>query len=77
MLRREPEHYKALTQMGILYLDREEFQNSAGYLKKALLANKQYPLALVSMGNLLFETGSAEQAIKYHLQALKYNEKEL
>lgn len=77
VLRREPDHFKALTQMGILYLDREEFQNSAGYLKKALLANKQYPLALVSMGNLLFETGSAEQAIKYHLQALKYNEKEL
>jgi tetratricopeptide (TPR) repeat protein len=29
------------------------------------------------MGNLLFETGNAEQAIKYHQQALKYNGKEL
>lgn len=56
--------------MGILYLDREEFANSQNYLKKALFANKQYPLALVSMGNLLFESGQAEQAIKYHLKAL-------
>jgi tetratricopeptide (TPR) repeat protein len=29
------------------------------------------------MGNLLFETGHADNAIKYHLQALKFNEKEL
>ncbi len=63
--------------MGILYLDREEFANSQNYLKKALFANKQYPLALVSMGNLLFESGQAEQAIKYHLKALQYTEKEL
>jgi tetratricopeptide (TPR) repeat protein len=58
-------------------LDREQFEKSAEYLKKALVANKQFPLALVSMGNLLFETGNAEQAIKYHQQALKYNGKEL
>lgn len=59
--------------MGILYLDREEYEKSAEYLKRALMTNKQFPLTLVSMGNLLFETGSADQAIKYHHQALKYN----
>jgi tetratricopeptide (TPR) repeat protein len=42
-----------------------------------LIVNKTFPLALVSFGNLLFETGNAENAIKYHQQALKYNEKEL
>jgi len=52
--------------LGILFLDKEEFEKSAEYLKQALLANKQFPLALVSMGNLLFETGNPEQAIKYH-----------
>ena len=46
--------------MGILYLDREEFEKSAEYLKRALMINKQFPLALVSMGNLLFETGSPD-----------------
>ena len=29
------------------------------------------------MGNLLFETGYPEKAIRYHLQALKFNDKEL
>ena len=67
MLKRDPGHYKTLTQLGILHLDREDFDKSAQYLKRALLSDKKYPLALVSMGNLLFETGHAENAIKYHL----------
>ena len=29
------------------------------------------------MGNLLFEVGNADHAIKYHLQALSFNDKEL
>jgi tetratricopeptide (TPR) repeat protein len=58
-------------------LDREEYEKSAESLKRALNINKQYPLALVSMGNLLFESGNAENAIKYHKQALKFNNKEL
>ena len=60
-----------------MYLDKEEYEKSAEYLKQALSINKSYPLALVSMGNLLFETGHAEEAIKYHKQALNINEKEL
>jgi tetratricopeptide (TPR) repeat protein len=40
VLKLDPQHYKALTQLGILYLDREEFEKSAEYLKKSLLANK-------------------------------------
>ena len=34
-------------------------------------------MALVSMGNLLFETGHSEEAIRYHKQALSVNDKEL
>ena len=62
----DPKHYKAHTQLGILYLDREEFEKSADHLKQALLINRGFPLALVSMGNLLFETGHADEAIRYH-----------
>jgi len=34
-------------------------------------------LGLVSMGNLLFETGHSRTAAKYHEQALAYNPKEI
>ena len=77
VLKRQPDHAKTLTQLGILHLEREEYEKSAECLKKALEANRQYPLALVSMGNLLFETGHAGNAIKYHLRALSHNDKEL
>ena len=33
VLSREPNHFKTLTQLGILYLDREEFDKSAEILK--------------------------------------------
>ena len=86
VLERQPDHAKTLTQLGILHLERanvsgyserEEYEKSAECLKKALEANRQYPLALVSMGNLLFDTGHAENAIKYHLRALSYDDKEM
>jgi tetratricopeptide (TPR) repeat protein len=67
VLKRDPNHYKALSQLGILYLDREEHEKAAEVLRRALEVNKTFPLALVTMGNLLFETGRAERAIKYHL----------
>jgi tetratricopeptide (TPR) repeat protein len=67
VLKRDPMHYKALSQLGILYIDREEHEKAAEVLKKALEVNKTFPLALVTMGNLLFETGRADRAIKYHL----------
>lgn len=69
-IEKDPKHFKAMTQLGILYLDKEDYENSAVYLKQALLVNKDYPLALVSMGNLLFESGHPTSAIKYHEKAL-------
>jgi len=77
VIAKEPAHFRCLTQYGILLLDREEYEKSGEMLKRALKANNHYPLALVSLGNLLFETGNAEHAIKYHQRALKYNPKEL
>lgn len=77
VIEKDAENFKAHTQLGILYLDREEFEKSAQHLKKALSINKKFPLALLSMGNLLFETNHPENAIKYHKHALMYNPKEL
>ena len=33
VLKRDPEHFKALTQLGIVYLDKEEYDKAADYLK--------------------------------------------
>lgn len=46
-------------------------------MKKALFVKKDFPLALVSFGNLLFETGEPKDAIKYHHRALELNNREL
>lgn len=50
---------------------------SAEYLKKCVYLNPKYVLGLVTMGNLLFETGHFQNAIKYHEQALKYSPTEI
>jgi len=68
VLNREPEHYKTLTQLGILYLERKEFVKSAFYLNKSISFNRRFPLTLVTKGNLLFERGYPDKAI------LKYSE---
>jgi tetratricopeptide (TPR) repeat protein len=49
-----------------VYLEKGEIEKAAEYLKQCLLINRQYVLGLVSMGNLLFETGNPENAAKYH-----------
>ena len=54
-------------------MDKQSFQKSLEYIYKCLKINKKYPLGLVTMGNLLFETSKPDIAIKYHKQALKYS----
>ena len=77
VIENDAENFKAHTQLGILYLDREEYEKASNHLKKALSINKKFPLALLSMGNLLFETNHPQDAIRFHERALKYNPKEL
>ena len=47
-------------------MDKEDYEKATSYLKKALMIEKDYPLALVSLGNVLFESGNPETALKYH-----------
>lgn len=70
VLQKEPSNYKALTQMSIAYMDKQKFNKSFEYIYKSLKLNKKYSLGLVTMGNLLFETGKPQMAIKYHKEAL-------
>jgi len=48
-------HYKSLTHIGMINLERQDFDKAANYLKEALIVNPNYNLALVTMGNLMFE----------------------
>ena len=56
-IKKDPNHYKAFCQLGILYLEKGELETSAELLKKCVYLNPKYVLGLVTMGNLLFETG--------------------
>lgn len=77
VLSKEPENYKAYWQLAIVYLDKSEYDKSWEMVKKWLSINKKYVLGLVTMGNLLFETGNPSQSIKYHKKALSYNPKDI
>ncbi len=70
---KEPENYKALCQLAIAYLDKTNFKKCCEYVIKCLKLNKKYVLGLVTMGNLLFESGNPETAIKYQKEALWHN----
>lgn len=39
--------------------------------------NKNFPLSLITWGNLCFEVGKSDKAILYHLRALKYSKNEI
>jgi tetratricopeptide (TPR) repeat protein len=77
VLEKEPNHYKALCQLGIIYLEKDEIEKAAEYLKQSLAINPKFVTALVYMGNTLFEAGNYNSAVKYHQQALKENPNEV
>eukprot|EP00347_Sterkiella_histriomuscorum_P011628 403371722 len=74
---KEPDHFRSLTQLGMLYLEQQNYEKAAEMLKQAITVNKQYGVALVTMGNLLFETGQSSDSLKYYKHALAQNEKDV
>jgi len=58
-------------------MEMQDMERSADYLKKSLKINPKYVTGMISMGNLLFESGHAKNACKYFHQALNYNPKEI
>jgi len=73
----DKENYKALSAMGIIYLENQDLEKAADFLKKALLINPTHIPSMVAMGNLLFESGHSKTAAKYFKQCLIHNPKEL
>jgi tetratricopeptide (TPR) repeat protein len=58
-------NYKAMCQVGIIYLQQNDFESSAEYLKMALKINPKYLTGMIAMGNLLFESENPKTACKY------------
>lgn len=73
----QPNHYKALTQLAIVHLDNSQIERASEYVKRAIRVNKNYPLSLITWGNLCFEVGKSDKAILYHLRALKHSKDEI
>jgi Tfp pilus assembly protein PilF len=65
VIEHDPNHYKAMCQLGILYIERHEFETAASYLKTCLKLNPKYITGMTAMGNLLFESGHSKTAAKY------------
>lgn len=63
--------------MGIIYLEKNDLENAAEFLKKCLKINGKYPPGMIALGNLLFESGHPKSAYHYFEQALKYNQKDI
>lgn len=61
----DPQHFKAYCQIGLIYLETQELERAADYLKKCLKINSKYVVGMIAMGNLLFESGHANTAAKY------------
>ena len=73
----DPAHYKALTQLGVIYLEQNDIEKAADIIKRSIKVNKNYPLSLVTFGNLCFELGESEKAIRYYQRALRLNENDI
>jgi tetratricopeptide (TPR) repeat protein len=54
-----------MCQVGIIYLQQNDFESSAEYLKMALKINPKYLTGIIAMGNLLFESENPKTACKY------------
>lgn len=59
VIENDPNHYKAYCQIGLIYLENQDLEKAAEYLKKCLKINSKYVTGMIAMGNLLFESGHA------------------
>jgi tetratricopeptide (TPR) repeat protein len=77
VVNRDKNHFKALTQLGIIYLSNNQYDKAALNLNRALQINKAYLPALLQMGNCLYDTNNYDRAQKYFNQALRHNSEEV
>jgi tetratricopeptide (TPR) repeat protein len=74
----DPNHFKALCQIGIIYMEQyHDFDLAAENIKLSLQINPKYIPSIIALGNLLFETGHPLRALNYYDEALQIDPEEL
>ena len=76
VVEKDKSHYKANCQIGIIYLERNNYEDSGEYLRASLSIEPNYIPAVLAMGKLLNESENYEAAIKYFKKALTLNSQE-
>lgn len=69
-VRKNPRAWMAQNNLGLLYMDRGEWEPAARHLRAALLANPQHYEALNNLGNVLFQLGDGAGAQSCYERAL-------
>ena len=64
-LNRDPRNVGAHLQAGVFYSQEDKWEKSAYHLKKALAGDKNNPLILVKLGDVLVNTRRPSDALKY------------
>ncbi|MYK06574.1 MAG: tetratricopeptide repeat protein, partial [Synechococcus sp. SB0670_bin_20] len=66
----DPNHLKALTNLGAALVQLGKLQESINYSKKALAINPNWPAALTNLGTALVQLGKIQESIAYYKKAL-------
>ena len=72
----EESNYKAHCNVGLIYLQKEDYESAAEYFKKCLVHAPKYMKAIIGMGQLLNHAQNFKQAILYFQKALALNPEE-
>ena len=73
LLKLEPHHFHALSNLGICYLETNEFDLSEKCLNDSILANPEFPHSHNSLGNLFYKLNRYDSAITAYSKAIEIN----
>lgn len=68
---KDPEHYRAINKLGVIYASRGLIEEAEKCFIKALEFHEEYPPAIVNMGNICKERKDYDSAMKYYLYSIE------
>ena len=71
ILKSEPQHTNSLNNIGIIFAQQNDFNNSEIFFKKAIDSNPKFLEAYMNIGNLYKKNGDENKSKNYFIEALK------